>query len=308
MLKDAECDFVAVSTGKFRRYFSMQNFTDIIRIVFGYFGSYKILRKYKPNVVFSKGGFVSVPIVFASKVLGIPIVIHESDVSPGLSNRICFRFATKVCLSFEESKKFLPKGVSRKIFVGSPIVRPEILSGDENLGYKFVKFDRYRPVILVMGGSQGSMQINNLVRISLDELLKKFQIVHVVGGGNIDISLHKKGYTQYEFLNEQLKDVYAMAKLVVTRGGANSLAELAILGKRVVVIPLGGKASRGEQVENARYYANRFAFSVLEGEVDRKNFMDAIVMSLQNADTTRVGKLKNGLKDVVKIILDVGKN
>lgn len=217
MIEKIDVRFKEISCGKLRRYFSLENFVDVFRVIRGVGQAKKILADFKPDVVFSKGGYVSLPVVIAASRLGVPVVLHESDVTPGLANKIAMRLADKICLSFEETKEFLKKSfVEKSIVTGNP-VREGILKGDAREGYKLTKFDDYRPVILVIGGSQGAAQINELVRGSLKYLLDRYQVVHLVGRGNIDIGLTRKGYVQYEFLNEPLKDVYAMAELIVTK-------------------------------------------------------------------------------------------
>jgi len=302
MAEKAGVRYEGVSCGKLRRYFSFENIIDVFRVPVGIFQARKVLKEFKPDVLFSKGGYVSVPVVIAASRLKIPIIVHESDISPGLANKICFRFANKICLSFEETKAYIPKKFGKKIVVTGSPVRLDLLNGDSEKGYKFTGFDKHRPVILIMGGSQGAEQINELVRASLDELIKKFQIVHIVGKGNLDISVHKKGYVQYEFLSEQLKDIYSMSEMVVSRGGANSLAELALLKKRVLVIPLGESASRGEQTGNAQLFVRKFGWSLLGGDIAREDFIDNIILTYGNEQNQDV-PFENGLKKIVDLIL-----
>lgn len=293
--------YVGISSGKLRRYLSFENFKDLFKVPIGYFEAKKALKKFEPDVVFSKGGYVSVPVVVAASRLKIPIIVHESDISPGLANKIGFRYADKICLSFEESRSYLKKSYEKKVVMTGNIVRTELAEGDKERGYKFTGFDRHRPVILIMGGSQGARQINELVRASLDELVKKFQIVHIVGKGNLDIGVHKKGYVQYEFLNEQLKDIYAISELVISRGGANSLSEFAFLKKKVLVIPLETGASRGEQVDNASYFVRNFGWSMISGEITREDFIKNIELVFNNGDN-KEANFKNGLKSVINLL------
>jgi UDP-N-acetylglucosamine--N-acetylmuramyl-(pentapeptide) pyrophosphoryl-undecaprenol N-acetylglucosamine transferase len=293
--------YEGVNCGKLRRYFSFENFIDILKIPFGYFEAKSLIKSFSPNLVFSKGGYVSVPVVLAASRLKIPVIVHESDVSPGLANKICFKFADKICLSFFESKSYLSKKYEKKIVLTGPPVRVNVLNGNADDGYEFTGLDRHRPVILIMGGSQGAMQINGLVRSSLDELLKRFQIVHIVGKGNLDIGVHKKGYVQYEFLEDQLKNVYAMSEMVVSRGGANSLCELALLNKKVLIIPIGLEASRGEQTNNAHYFVKNFCWSMISGDISREDFISNVELTFLN-DPNKDFKLKNGLDDILKLI------
>jgi len=301
MVEKAGISYKSVACGKLRRYFSIRNLIDIFKVPVGIIQAHFILKKFKPDVVFSKGGFVSVPVVIAGSWMEVPVIIHESDVRPGLANRICARYADKICISFDETKKYFAK-YSRKIVYTENPVRKSILQGEAEKGYKFTGLNKHRPIILVMGGSQGAQQINDLVRSGMNELLKRFQIVHICGRGNLDISLHKKGYVQYEFLNEQMKDVYAISELVVTRGGANSLAEIAALKKKALVIPLGTAASRGDQIENAQMFARKLGWGVMVGEVMVEDFVKAVEMVERNG-VRGGGGFKNGVYDIVKLIL-----
>jgi len=274
--------------GKMRRYFSFQNFLDFFKVPVGIIQSIFILASFKPQVVFSKGGYVSVPGVIACgflnffrKIFGkerIVLFVHESDVVPGIANRVGAKFADKIFVSFEESKKYFKKK-SRVVVTGNP-VRKDVLKGNKENGMKLCGFNRFKPVILVMGGSLGAMQINNLVWGNLDELLKRYQIVHIAGKGNIKFGLKKEGYKQFELLFEELKDVYAVSDLVVTRGGANSLAEIASMEKKAVVIPLGMASSRGDQIVNAKICSSEYGWQVLYGDVSSEQFRLAIDIAI----------------------------
>lgn len=302
MIEKAGIPYKGVSCGKFRRYFSFKNFVDIFKVPFGILEARKVLKEFSPDVIFSKGGYVSVPTVIAAYTLKIPIIVHEADFSIGLANKICFKFANKICLSFEESKSFLSKKLVKKVVITGMPVRDYLTKGNKEKGYSLTGFDKHRPVILIMGGSQGAQQINELVRASVDELIKKFQIVHLTGKGNLDIGIHKKGYVQYEFLNDELKDVYAMCELIISRGGANSLSELALLNKKVIIIPLSTNASRGEQLSNSRIFVKKFGWSLLSGNITREDFINNILMTYKNELRSGV-KFKNGLNDIVTLIL-----
>lgn len=303
--------YKGIFCGKWRRYFSWENFVDIFKMPIGVVQALVILKRFKPDVVFSKGGFVSMPVVIAASWLGVPVILHESDVMPGLANKICARFAKKICLSFEESRQYFAgaasNGGSRRGSVtvtGNP-VRKSLLKGNSERAYKLTGLRKDKPIILVMGGSQGSEQINELVRANVDELLKKFQIIHIRGRGNLDISLHKKGYVQYEYMNEHLRDIYAISDIVVCRGGANSLAEIALLKKKAVIIPLGTHASRGDQLINARVFAEKFGWEVVTGNVSDADFLEAIGKEWR--EDLLDGVVKNGVRGIVKLILKFGR-
>ncbi|MBQ1823424.1 MAG: undecaprenyldiphospho-muramoylpentapeptide beta-N-acetylglucosaminyltransferase [Lachnospiraceae bacterium] len=258
--------YYGISSGKLRRYFDWKNFSDPFRVMNGFFEAKRILRKIKPDVIFSKGGFVSVPVVLAAKALHIPAVIHESDMTPGLANRIALRGATTVCCNFPETVEKIQG--NRAIWTGTPI-RQELFSGDANRGLSFCGFDSAndKPVLLIIGGSQGSVFINNAVRGSLDELLKDFRIIHLCGKGNLDESLkNREGYAQYEFISKELPDLFAAADIIISRAGANAIFELLALKKPNILIPLGLNASRGDQILNARSFEKQGFSKVLEEE------------------------------------------
>lgn len=287
MLEKHGVKFVAVACGKFRRYFAWANFSDMTKVPVGIMQARKALKKFRPDVVFSKGGFVSFPVVVAAWSLRVPVIVHESDVHPGLANRMAFKFASKICLSFEETKKYLQSYIKRVVVTGNP-VRMSVQKGNAEEGFKFAGLENdKRPVVLVMGGSQGAQQINELVRNSLNELLKRFQVVHLAGRGNLDISVHKKGYVQFEYLDEQMSNIYAMSEIVVSRGGANSLSELAALRKKVLIIPLGTEGSRGDQILNAEIFAKHLGWTVMTGKISSEHFVAAV-------DLLKLAKVKGG--------------
>lgn len=293
--------FVGVHCGKLRRYFSWKNFVDALKVPTGIFQAYKALKGFSPDIVFSKGGYVAVPVVIAASLLRIPVVSHESDVSPGLANKISFKFSKQICLSFEETKSFISKSLLKKVVVTGNPVRESILTGDSECGHRFTGLDKHRPVILIMGGSLGAKQINDFVRESLNELLKRYQIVHIAGKGNLDMGVHKDGYRQYEFLDEPLKDIFAMSEMVVSRGGANSLFELALMQKKVLIIPLAMHASRGEQIANAQVFVRKFGWSMLSGNISADEFLKTIEYAFNN-NINKSAKVENGTSGIVDII------
>ena len=264
LVESAGITYYGISSGKLRRYHDWKNFTDPFRVIKGFGEANQLLKHLKPDVVFSKGGFVSVPVVMAAARLHIPAIIHESDITPGLANKLAIPFASKVCCNFPETIKYLPEG--KAVHTGSPI-REELFSGSKEKGYEFTGFTADKPVILIMGGSIGSKFINNAVWSSLDELLDKFQIVHLVGKGNINTELtDKKGYQQYEFISTQLNDIFAMTSLMISRAGANSISEILALKIPNILIPLSAAASRGDQILNAASYEKQGFSTVLQEE------------------------------------------
>ncbi len=252
LMADFQIPYYGISTGKFRRYFDLKNFTDPFRVLKGFAEARKILKDIQPDLVFSKGGFVAVPVVRAAASLKIPCVIHESDMTPGLANKLCIPVAKKVCCNFPETLRTLP--ASKAILTGSPI-REELLHGNREAAYRLCGFDSSKPVLMVIGGSLGSAAINQAVRESLPALLADFQIVHICGKDKIDnLLLNTNGYRQFEYLKTELKDVFAMADVVVSRAGANAICELLALKKPNLLIPLSAGASRGDQILNARSF------------------------------------------------------
>ena len=225
-----------ISSGKLRRYFDWKNFSDPFRVIHGYGQARSLIKKIKPAIIFSKGGFVSVPVVLAAKSLHVPAIIHESDMTPGLANRIAMRGAVKICCNFPETLKYLPEG--KGVLTGSPI-RQQLLHGDRQKALEFTGLPGEKPILLIIGGSLGSVFINNAVRGALDELLERFEIIHLCGKGNLDHSLDgKKGYVQYEYISKELPDLFAAADLVISRAGANAICELLALHKPNILIPL----------------------------------------------------------------------
>lgn len=263
LLADFDIPYYGIATGKFRRYFDLKNFSDPFRVLKGFSEARRILKQIRPDVVFSKGGFVAVPVVRAAASLKIPCIIHESDMTPGLANKICIPVAQKICCNFPETTRTLP--AEKTILTGSPI-REELLKGDKQAGYKLCGFDLGKPVLMVIGGSLGSAAINQAVREALPKLLTDFQIVHICGKDKIDnLLLNTRGYKQFEYLKGELKDVFAMADVVVSRAGANAICELLALKKPNLLIPLSAGASRGDQILNARSFEAQ-GFSVVIDE------------------------------------------
>ncbi|MCD8037562.1 MAG: undecaprenyldiphospho-muramoylpentapeptide beta-N-acetylglucosaminyltransferase [Lachnospiraceae bacterium] len=263
LIEDFHIPYYGISTGKLRRYFDIKNFSDPFRVIKGFSEAKKALKMLKPNVVFSKGGFVSVPVVRAAASLKIPCIIHESDMTPGLANNLCIPVAQKVCCNFPETLQSLPP--EKAVLTGSPI-RRELTKGSKQRGLEICGFNNIKPVIMVIGGSLGAAGINTLVRDALPRLLEDFQIVHICGKEKIDnLLLNKDGYKQFEYVKADLKDLFAMADIVISRAGANAICELLALRKPSLLIPLPASASRGDQILNAKSFeAQGFAMTADE--------------------------------------------
>ena len=249
IIKAQNIKYHSISSGKLRRYFDIKNFFDPFKVLKGILDASIIIRKEKPDIVFSKGGFVSVPVVLAAYFNKVPVVSHESDMTPGLANKITAPYCACVCVTFPESLKSI-KG-DKAVLTGTPI-RKEIIEGSKIKGLKFCSFETIKPMLLVIGGSLGSKVINESVRECLDILLKTFNILHICGKGNIDEKLKNlKGYKQFEYIETQLPDVMNAADIVISRAGANVIFELLSLKKPALLIPLSKKSSRGDQILNA---------------------------------------------------------
>lgn len=252
LIEDYRIPYYGISTGKLRRYFDLKNFSDPFRVIKGFMEAKQVLKTLKPDIVFSKGGFVSVPVVRAASSLKIPCIIHESDMTPGLANSLCIPVAQKVCCNFPETLQKLPE--EKAVLTGSPI-RAELTKGSKEKGLSMCGFHGGKPVIMVIGGSLGAAGINTLVREALPKLLDDFQIVHICGKEKIDnLLLSTDGYKQFEYVKEDLKDLFAMADIVISRAGANAICELLALRKPSLLIPLPARASRGDQILNAKSF------------------------------------------------------
>ena len=253
MIKALDIPYHAVQSGKLRRYFSWKNFFDPLKIALGIIQSYALLRKLNPDVVFSKGGFVAFPVVVGAWLNRIPVVAHESDMTPGLANRLSYPFVHKICITFAPAKKHFKRQEKVEI-TGTPI-RQSLFEGDKTKGLRLCGFQNNKPCLMLIGGSQGANAMNVCLRQTLDQLSRGFQIIHICGKGKIDPALSKRaGYFQLEYAEEELPDLFAASDLVISRAGANALCELLALAKPHVLIPLSTKVSRGDQVQNARYF------------------------------------------------------
>ena len=303
LIKEQNIPYYGIDSGKLRRYFDWKNFSDPLRVIHGYAQAKKILSRLKPDVVFSKGGFVSVPVVRAASALHIRTIIHESDMTPGLANRLAIPAADKVCCSFPETLKYLPEG--KAVLSGSPI-RQELLTGERGKALELLHWDNNsKPTLLVIGGSQGSVAINNALRSDLDELLKEFRIIHLCGKGNLDSSLDgREGYVQFEYIQDELKDLFALADLVLSRAGANSICELLALRKPNLLIPLSAAASRGDQILNADSYKKQgYSMVLKEEDLTPESLLSALRQLNADRETYRAAMEKSSQSSAIDIIM-----
>ena len=299
-----------ISSGKLRRYFDLKNFTDPFRVLKGFAEAASIIKEFQPDVVFSKGGYVSVPVVRAAGMKHIPVVIHESDMTPGLANKLSYGAASKICCNFPETYSLLPE--DKAVLTGSPI-RAELLSGDREKARELTGFTPDKPVLLVIGGSLGSRAVNEAVRRDLPLLLEEFSVLHLCGKGNLDESLMgTKDYLQFEYVSEELKDYFALADIMVSRAGANSICEILALRKPNVLIPLSAKASRGDQILNAQSFEKQGYSLVLEEEnMNDQSLMDAVHKVWSEKDSyisaMEQSHAGNGVENVMRVILSLTK-
>ncbi len=282
LAEEAGLAYYGVQTGKLRRYASLENFLDPIRIAIGVVQATFLLARLRPAVVFSKGGFVGVPVVVGAWLNRIPVVVHESDLTPGLANRLSFPFAGRICLSFRETEQRLSR--RHVVYTGTP-VRQSLTAGDRKRAYREFGLDPGRRTILVFGGSQGAQAINAQVRAALPSLPEDLQLLHVCGAGNLESDLEgREGYRQYEYLDAEFGDAFACADVVVCRAGANSLAELIALRKPAVVIPLPTSASRGDQIDNARLFAEKgYGLVLAQDDVTPESLLTNVRAALEGA-------------------------
>ncbi|MGN0425057.1 MAG: undecaprenyldiphospho-muramoylpentapeptide beta-N-acetylglucosaminyltransferase [Acetatifactor sp.] len=304
LMKDFDIPYVGVSTGKLRRYFDVKNFTDPFRVIKGYSEAKKFLREYRPDVVFSKGGFVSVPVVRAAAALHIPCIIHESDMTPGLANKLCLPCAAKICCNFPETLKLLPQ--DKAVLTGSPI-RKELQTGNKLDGLNFCGFTANKPVLMIMGGSLGAEAVNKVVREALPSLLEDFQIVHLCGKGKMDnLLLNTPGYKQFEYVKAELKDLFAMTDLVISRAGANAICELLALQKPNILIPLPAANSRGDQILNAKSFeAQGFSMVVDQDDLTDDLLVEKVHELYQNRDKYAQAMANSSQLDSIQTIMNL---
>lgn len=290
LIEELSIPYYGIASGKLRRYFDPKNFSDPFKVIKGYFQARKLLKRLKPDVVFSKGGFVAVPVVLAAKHRHIPVIIHESDMTPGLANKLSIPSANKICCNFPETLSHLPEG--KAFLTGSPI-RQELLSGNKLAALKFCGFTANKPVLLIIGGSLGSAAVNTAIRNILPQLLKTFQVIHLCGKDKIDESLvNTEGYVQYEYIKQELADLFALADVVVSRAGANAICELLALRKPNLLIPLSAAASRGDQILNAASFKRQGFSEVLEEETLSPEALLQTIQTLYESRRTYIAAME----------------
>ena len=307
LIADLNIPYHGIATGKLRRYFSLKNFSDPFRVLKGYGEAKKLMKKLKPAIVFSKGGFVSVPVVWAARKNHVPVIIHESDMTPGLANKLSFSAATKICCNFPETVDKLPG--DKAVLTGSPI-RAELMLGDADKAEKLCGFeDPDKPVIMVVGGSLGAASVNEMIRKILPRLTEKFNVLHLCGKGKTDEAYTgTKGYFQLEYAKDEMKDLFAYSEIIVSRAGANAICEFLALHKPNLLIPLPLSASRGDQILNAESFRKQGFSLVLDEDKDltEDSLYDTICDLYERREEFRKVMLKseqtNAVSAVVKLI------
>lgn len=304
LIEAQDIPYYGISSGKLRRYKSLKNLTDPFRVLKGYFQAARLMKQIKPDIVFSKGGFVSVPVVLAAGRKKIPVIIHESDMTPGLANKIAMKSATKICCNFPETVKYLPE--NKAVLTGSPI-RRELMLGNKVAGLDLCKFTPDKPIIMVVGGSTGAVKVNEAIRAILPKLTKDFQVVHLCGKGKVDLSVNNiKGYIQFEYISEEMRDLFAMSDIVISRAGANSICELLALNKPNLLIPLSANASRGDQILNAKSFKEHGYSSVLfEEDMNPDSLYKAIIDLYENRSEYINNMTLSPQSDAITKIMDL---
>lgn len=306
LVKGVDIPFYPILAGKFRRYFSLKNLTDPFKIMVGLCQALRALYQFSPDLVFSKGGFVSFPVVLAAWMLRIPVIVHESDMTPGLANRLCFPLATHICVNFPPARQHI-RQKEKVVVTGSP-VRRALFEGHAQKGLRLSHLNDEKPCVLAIGGSLGAQKINEVLRAALPQLLQTFQVIHLCGKGKLDKTLaSQSGYFQMEYAHEELNDLFAAASLVVSRSGANSLYEILALQKPHVLIPLSLNVSRGDQIQNARYFKEQGVSLVMDEDkltVDR--LLEAIHTCWDNRKETIAAmkqlNIQSGADEILALI------
>ncbi|MDR2069400.1 MAG: undecaprenyldiphospho-muramoylpentapeptide beta-N-acetylglucosaminyltransferase [Spirochaetaceae bacterium] len=296
IVEEGGIEFFGIPAGKFRRYFSLRNFLDVFKVLAGFFAARKILKREKPDLLFSKGGFVSVPPCLAAASLRIPLCTHESDLSPGLATRINTRFAQRIFTAYENTAVFLPPRYKDRIrLTGNPI-RPEFRKADAARGRAFLGITEGERILLVLGGSQGAREINDLVRTCLAELTKPYIVVHQTGQNAAWDLAPSERYRPYPYFKGEMPQVLAASELVLGRSGAGTIWECAALGRPMVLIPLSGSGTRGDQVENARFFEKAGAAAVLSGEGVSPHALAETVLSIAQNEEKRAAMARASAK------------
>ena len=261
-----EVKYYAIETGKLRRYFSVENMKDAMRVPVGIWQAYNIIRREQPDIIFSKGGFVSFPVVMGGYLNRCKkIFMHESDVTPGLANKMSLPFVSTFFTTFPDTENYVNPKFKAKVHYIGPVLSDRLENGNRKNALKMCGFNEKKPVIMFVGGSLGAQSINHAVRFNIDALLEKYQVIHICGKGQ-KTDIEREGYVQYEFVDQEFKDLMALADVVISRSGSNAIFELLSLKKPMLLVPLPSKSSRGEQSLNAFSFKSHGFAEVLRDE------------------------------------------
>lgn len=304
LIEEMGIPYHGIATGKLRRYLDIKNFSDPFRVIKGFSEAKSLMKELKPDVVFSKGGFVAVPVVLAASSRKIPCIIHESDMTPGLANKICIPRASKICCNFPETIDKLPKG--KAIVTGTPI-RKELFEGNAAEAMAFCGFKEIRPTLLIIGGSTGSVRVNEAIWSCLDKITEKYNVIHLCGKDKTNEKYNNvPNYVQYEYIKQELSNLLALADVIVSRAGANAICELLALRKPSVLIPLSLEASRGDQILNARSFDNSgYAKLLMEEDVNDASLLEAINDVYENRDNYIKAMELSTRADSITLITDM---
>jgi UDP-N-acetylglucosamine--N-acetylmuramyl-(pentapeptide) pyrophosphoryl-undecaprenol N-acetylglucosamine transferase len=299
----SKVQYFGIATGKLRRYLDWKNVKDPFKVIKGVYQAFRLIKKRQPHVLFSKGGFVSVPVVLGAWLNKVPVIIHESDMTPGLANRLSIPCATGICTTFPETEQYLKAGKTH--YVGA-VIRAELKEGNRERGRAFCGLTSYKPVLLIMGGSLGSRVINQAVRMALTQLTVQFQIVHICGKDQIDPSIESLNYKQYAYINQELPDVLAMTDLVISRAGANSIFEFLSLRIPMLLIPLTKAQSRGDQILNAHSFeASGFCEVLQEEQLTDQSLASGVTWVYKNRQAY-IKKMNHTIeKDALSLVFDI---
>lgn len=295
--KFPEVKYYGILTGKLRRYFSWQNFLDMIKIPLGCIQAIALVRKLNPDIIFSKGGFVSFPVVIGGYINRKKIFMHESDITPGLANKMSLPFVSTFYTTFPETEKYVKN--KQKVRCVGPVLSDRLFNGSRERGAEYAKLDVSKPTIMVIGGSLGAKSLNDAVEKNFEAILNKYQLIHISGKNGYNAKLHHKGYQQYEYVDAELKDLMALADIVVSRAGSNSIFELASLHKPMILVPLPAKSSRGEQSLNAQSFVDKGYAEIIKDE-DIAN-PDILLPMLDKVYQNREEYSRNMAQNPVKI-------
>jgi len=307
IVEQAELPYHAISSGKLRRYLSMKNVTDAFRVLKGLSDANRLIKQLRPSVCFSKGGFVTVPIVIACWKNKVPVIIHESDMTLGLANKIAVKFASKICVTFPETMARVSK--KKAVHTGTPI-RKELFTGERQKGARLCNFPTEKPVVLVMGGSLGSVKINTCLRQALPAILEQFNVIHLCGKNNLDEQINLSGYKQFEYLSDEMPHVLAFADVIASRAGSNSINEFLALRKPALLIPLSKKASRGDQILNANSFNSHGFSAVMEEDSMTAETLSQAILNLYTNRGAYIAAMKkspatDGVGQVLKVIENI---